>query len=449
MLGWWQKISLKGQFMLATALGAMVTAFCVVIIVGWFQSRQIEEKLHDFSANELQSLRALVISTMNRRPGDTQNVAIGVFNDWFEGRNTDYPGKLWSVWSIKTTAYMRTQDYSRPPKAPKDAIDEEALRTGKPVSGFVNGAYRYSLPIVFGVTPGADGKNCVMCHGRLMGEKKGEVIAVFSSSLSTSADFAALRRFLLLLVSGAILVAVVAMTVIWIVFERLVSQPLTMVTGAMAALAQGEKLIHQKDEAIKYQSLITKESDHRLLNEMQMVASLLSMQSRTSSNAETAEQLIIAANRVSMIARIHRRLHSFDGMQTVGFRQFLEEYCREFSEMLSLEEGLKRIVVADGVEIELPAATVVPLAFIVSELLTNAVKYGEGQICVRLESGPEKGYLLSVSNMGPALPHGFDPASGKGLGMKIINSFVKQIGGELRFGPADVNQGAQFTVLFS
>ena len=215
------------------------------------------------------------------------------------------------------------------------------------------------------------------------------------------------------------------------------------------ALARDEKLLHQKDEAINYQSLVSKESDHRLLNEMQMVASLLSMQSRTSSNAETTEQLIVAANRVSMIARIHRLLHSFDGMQTVGFRQFLEEYCREFSEMLSLDEDLKRVVIADGIEIELPTATAVPLAFIASELLTNAAKYGEGQIGVRLESGPEKGYLLSLSNEGPALPHGFNPASGKGLGMKIIRSFVTQIGGELRFGRGDGNQGAQFTVLFS
>jgi len=56
-------------------------------------------------------------------------------------------------------------------------------------------------------------------------------------------------------------------------------------------LAQDEKLLHQKDDAINYQSLITKESDHRLLNEMQMVASLLFMQSRASSNAETSKQL--------------------------------------------------------------------------------------------------------------------------------------------------------------
>src|ERR1035441_10177424 len=75
-----------------TALNVAVTAVGVVVIVGWFQSQQIEEKLHSFSVNELQSLHALVISAMDRRPGDTKNVAIGVFNDWFHGRNTDSSG---------------------------------------------------------------------------------------------------------------------------------------------------------------------------------------------------------------------------------------------------------------------------------------------------------------------------------------------------------------------
>jgi two-component system, sensor histidine kinase PdtaS len=56
---------------------------------------------------------------------------------------------------------------------------------------------------------------------------------------------------------------------------------------------------------------------------------------------------------------------------------------------------------------------------------------------------------LSVSNEGPILPEGFDPADSKGLGMKLIRSFVKQIGGELRTDPGDNNQGTRFTVLFS
>ena len=55
----------------------------------------------------------------------------------------------------------------------------------------------------------------------------------------------------------------------------------------------------------------------------------------------------------------------------------------------------------------------------------------------------------TVSNDGPALPADFDPAARKGLGMRIVRSFVEQIGGKLLIGRADRNQGARFTVLFS
>jgi two-component sensor histidine kinase len=54
-----------------------------------------------------------------------------------------------------------------------------------------------------------------------------------------------------------------------------------------------------------------------------------------------------------------------------------------------------------------------------------------------------------VASDGSTLPEGFDPAAGKGLGMKIIRSLVERIGGELRIGRGDNNQGARFTVLFS
>ena len=109
----------------------------------------------------------------------------------------------------------------------------------------------------------------------------------------------------------------------------------------------------------------------------------------------------------------------------------------------------ERIIVVDGIGIELPAVTAIPLGFIANELITNAAKYGKGRIAVRLESNPGKGYGLSVSNDGPGLPEGFDPAGRKGLGMKIIQSLVKRIGGELRIDQGDNDQGTRFTVLFS
>ena len=84
-----------------------------------------------------------------------------------------------------------------------------------------------------------------------------------------------------------------------------------------------------------------------------------------------------------------------------------------------------RVVVAEGIEIKLPAVTAIPLGFIANELITNAVKYGTGRITVSLEPSPEKGYALSVSDDGPGLPEGFEASGRKGLGIGIIRSFVK------------------------
>ncbi|MGP0090302.1 MAG: sensor histidine kinase [Xanthobacteraceae bacterium] len=180
-----------------------------------------------------------------------------------------------------------------------------------------------------------------------------------------------------------------------------------------------------------------------------MIVSLLSLQGRASANAEAASQLAVAADRVATIERVHRRLHWLDGVRTVAFKQYLEDFCGDFSTMLSSQEYPEQVIVVEGIEINLPAATAIPLSFIVNELITNAVKYGQGRITVRLRPNPGKGYALSVSNDGPSLLEGFDPAASKGLGMKIIRAFVERIGGELRIARGDKNQGTRFTVLFS
>jgi two-component sensor histidine kinase len=149
-----------------------------------------------------------------------------------------------------------------------------------------------------------------------------------------------------------------------------------------------------------------------------------------------------------MIGRIHRRLHSSDGATTVAFKKFLQDLCRDLSSIVSSGQRGERDIAVQGAEIELTAVTSRPLGFIANELITNAVKYGRGRITVSLEQNHEKGYALSVSNEGAALPEGFDPAARKGLGMRIVRSFVDQICGELRFGRGDNHQGARFTVLF-
>lgn len=210
-------------------------------------------------------------------------------------------------------------------------------------------------------------------------------------------------------------------------------------------IAHDEQLIRQKDEAIDQLDLLSRESNHRLLNDLQIVVSLLSLQSRKAADPETGSQLAAAASRIAMIARVHRRLHYYDSVQSLALKQFLEDFCRDFSMLLSAEQA----IIVDGIEVNLPATTAIPLSFIVNELITNAAKYGEGGIVVRLEPSPKNRYALSVSNDGPVLPEGFDIAASTGQGMRIIRSFIERIDGELRIGRGDNDRGARFTVLFA
>jgi two-component sensor histidine kinase len=212
-----------------------------------------------------------------------------------------------------------------------------------------------------------------------------------------------------------------------------------------AALAREKQLLREKEELLIEQELLRSESDHRLLNGLQMVASLLSLQSRAALSPEVAEQLSAASNRVATIQRVHRRLHFNDGGQTVALKKYLEDYCADFS---SLSASGSAILV-EGCEVQVQTETAIPLGFIASELITNAVKYGRGSIVVNLVCESIGYYALSVSNDGPSLPRNYDPDASKGLGMRIIRAFTKKIDGQFTFGDGENHQGACFVVRFA
>lgn len=221
------------------------------------------------------------------------------------------------------------------------------------------------------------------------------------------------------------------------------------VEGLRAALIREAQLLTEKDQWIEQQAILCREADHRLLNNLQMVSSLLSMQSRTSQNVDASAALTLAAARVGTIGRIHRLLHSNDGVPTVAFKRFIEALCSDVSTMLTVDGEVVPVIEVEGAELQLPTAIGIPLGFVVNELVTNALKYGEGAITVRLEQDLRKGFALTVENDGPPLPQDFDPADSAGLGMRIIQSFVAKIGGELLIGLSAGGRGARFTVLFA
>jgi two-component sensor histidine kinase len=192
--------------------------------------------------------------------------------------------------------------------------------------------------------------------------------------------------------------------------------------------------------------MLAQEFKHRLVNNLQVICTLLSLQSRTAT-PEAAAQLTVAANRVASFGRVHRGLHLLDHEESVQFKEYLQHLCEDLSGLLFQGESARTIVV-EGARIDIPTVFAIPLGFIVNELITNSAKYAKGNITVRLGTSPSIGHSLSVLDDGSGLPAGYDPASSKGLGMKNIGSLVKQIGGELQIAPGDNGSGATFMVTF-
>jgi two-component sensor histidine kinase len=206
-------------------------------------------------------------------------------------------------------------------------------------------------------------------------------------------------------------------------------------------------LRQETHELAQRQAMLTLEFEHRLVNGLQLISSLLSIQSRNATTAEASAQLTTAASRVAALGRVHHRLHLLDHLERVEFKQYLTLLCEDLSRLLCEETGDCAIAV-EGASGEIPTAMAIPLGFVVNELITNSVKYARGNITVRFETS-SAGHTLSVGDEGPGLPAGFEPAHGKGLGMKIVLSQVKQIRGALDIQAGDNGLGTRFTVTFS
>lgn len=194
--------------------------------------------------------------------------------------------------------------------------------------------------------------------------------------------------------------------------------------------------------AVDHAKTLVREIDHRVMNSLQFVSGLLSMQSRAASAAEVAQQLEIAAGRVAAVARVHRHFSTDEPSQRVGCVAYLRRLCAELSGIL------EATIEVEGDDTPVPTQHVQPIGLIVNELLTNAAKHGGGTIKVRCAQG-DKTYSLHVSDSGPGLPPDFDVSKeAKGLGMRVVRALSQQLGGKMSASTNAAAPGAVFSVTF-
>ena len=191
---------------------------------------------------------------------------------------------------------------------------------------------------------------------------------------------------------------------------------------------------------------MAKEVDHRVMNSLQLTSALLNVQHRALGNSPAAEQLALAASRVSAIALVHRHIYMNENVEMTDGRTYLNGLCKKLSEVL--RPGNCPPIIVDAIEAKISTRRIVSIGVIVAELVTNAAKHGKGNITVSFKRATSGGFSLAVSDEGQGLPANYDPAKTGGLGTKVIASLVKQLDGNLRVGPNKGGERCAFTIQF-
>jgi two-component sensor histidine kinase len=195
-------------------------------------------------------------------------------------------------------------------------------------------------------------------------------------------------------------------------------------------------------QALARAELMTREIDHRVMNSLQFISGMLTMQSRSPGLTDAANQLQLASQRVAAVARVHRHFYS-EPAEEVSCIGFLRRLSADLSGMLG------KPISVHGDEGNVPTTWIQPIGLIANELVTNAAKYGTENVTVTYRAKDDR-HELSVCDDGKGLPAGFDPdTSVAGLGMKVVRALAGQLGGRVAAGVNPSGHGACFLVTFS
>ncbi len=181
-----------------------------------------------------------------------------------------------------------------------------------------------------------------------------------------------------------------------------------------------------------------KELQHRVSNNLQVVSALMSLQKGTVKDEQARRVIDEAAGRLLLVGKIHRQLHDPSGQQ-VEFGVFLKELCQDVLEAAGVSARIVCLVRADP--IYLGSEQTIPVALIATEVISNALEHAfagreRGTISIDLTRAGDM-ISLTVEDDGPGLVPGFDLATTRSLGLRIVKRLTAQIGGAFDMATAE------------
>jgi PAS domain S-box-containing protein len=207
-----------------------------------------------------------------------------------------------------------------------------------------------------------------------------------------------------------------------------------------------ERVRLEREHAIAHEriGMLMQELTHRVKNSLQSIAAMVMIEARSHKSREGKAALERVSHRIDALGQLYSKLSKSDTVESVDVATYLDDLCRDLIASVDREGGRAIVLKSDIESVLLPTDRAIPIALIVNELVTNAVKYafpGEssGTVMVALKRVPG-GLRLTVADDG----NGVDPQrTDSGLGGRLVESFAQQLGGQV-----ERESGGKGTIVF-
>jgi two-component sensor histidine kinase len=199
-----------------------------------------------------------------------------------------------------------------------------------------------------------------------------------------------------------------------------------------------KKINKVQGELLLQKETLMKEIHHRVKNNLQVVATLLDLQLSGTSDMDARQAITESTTRIKAISLLHQQLYQHENVSSIECAQFINDLYSQVNTVFG-KEHLTVTLQNQVPETILDVDTAVPLGLIINELLTNSYKYafagGNGTITIKLYKIPDC-YTLTYTDSGPGWNGSADIKKIKSLGMLLMTSLCRQIGGTFGYDRA-------------
>jgi PAS domain S-box-containing protein len=206
-----------------------------------------------------------------------------------------------------------------------------------------------------------------------------------------------------------------------------------MVLSAIVDISDRKQKEERIQLALKEKDMLLGEVHHRVKNNLQVVHSLLDLQSSRVSDRSVLDMLRDSQNRIRSMGLIHQTLYQSKDFAQVDFSHFLDSLVPTLVASYGVNPDRIKLSI-EAAQLLLPINAAIPCGLVVNELISNALKHAfpgnrTGEIAVKLFADPEGKAVLSVTDNGVGIPERVDMMTSDTLGLQLIALLADQLGG--------------------